>query len=202
MNDAVRLVALTLIVSGCAGVSSIRYSKPAPEDGTAVTTVQEKYVGEMYAVKGIAYHVYPGNSASKDLMLFPFPLPTSNPAPGVPPFVVGVALKAATGGYSFEPSRVEYWGSDARRIHPARIQGPFPCDSQKPRPAWKQVTTGGVEQLPNSCSYMWLEFETTPPDPSHTFFVQVAGLRSAEGDVVLPVLRFEEATRTETFAVP
>jgi hypothetical protein len=201
MNKIGHLAIVTLIVSGCAGISSVRYSKPTLEAGVQVTAVQEKYVGEMYSINGIAYHVYPVNGARKDLMLFPFPLPTSTPASSIPPFVVGIALKASVGAYSFEPSLVEYWSSNVQRIYPTRIKGPYPCDSQQPRPAWKPASEVAV-QLSLSCSYMWLEFQITPPDPSQTFFVKVGGVRLAERDIVLPTVHFKEATRTETFAVP
>ena len=192
---------MLVMISGCVGISSIRYSQATPESGAAVTLVQEKYVGEMYVVNDLAYHVYPVNSVRKDLMLFPFPFPTSSPTKGSSPFVVGIALKADSIGYSFEPARVEYLNANAQRIQPVRIQGPFPCNSQKAPPAWRPANEV-VEQLPKACVYMWLEFETTPPDPATPFFVRVAGVHSAVGDVMLPALHFEEGTRNETFSVP
>src|ERR1700741_135402 len=67
------VVLVTLFAcEGCFGISRDRYSKPSVE-GTGVSTVKERYVGDMYVVGDVAFHIFPLNATGTDVMIFPVP---------------------------------------------------------------------------------------------------------------------------------
>lgn len=203
MNRACRSFILFALLgtAGCVGLSSIRYSKPMTE-GTKIATVKERYVGDMFVIDDVAFHIYPGNSKSTDLMIFPVPFPSFEHSRNNPPFVVGLAIKTKKSGYSFSPAAVRFWTDSSNQLQPSRRQGPFRCDSSQIPPPWVSINAATFELEPNSCVFMWVEFETVAPDPSQTFFIEMAGLRLNERNFSLPVIKFEEAKRNTTFAVP
>jgi hypothetical protein len=196
-----QLVIALLFFAGCAGISKIRYSEPAPV-GARVVTRQERYVGKMFVSGDVAFHLYPCNPKSTDLLLFPIPAPFPEITAHQPPFVVGLALRTERNGYTFDPASVVFWEHPSKKIRPVRIQGPFACDSPTPRAPWASIAVTPIALQPQICNFMWLEFDAIPPDPSRIFFIEVGGLQMNGSFRELPVIRFQEARRTESVVIP
>lgn len=195
------VVLVTFIAgTGCFGISRDRYSKPSVE-GTVASTVKEPYVGDMYVVGDVAFHIFPLNSTGTDVMVFPIPHRFAEPSVSETSFSIGLALKTGAEGYAFSPASVKYWSDPAARISASSIQGPFGCRSSKPRPPTRPVAVTSISLAARTCLYMWLNFDTATPDPAQTFFVALR-LRLHDEDIELPVIRFQQANRTRTFAVP
>src|SRR5450631_3233509 len=84
---------LSLIVGGCAGISSVRENK-ANVIGGHVEVREQRYVGEMFVLDGIDIRVEPLNRKSKNLLIFPVPMFESESTTKYANFSVSVAVRA------------------------------------------------------------------------------------------------------------
>lgn len=185
---------------GCFGISHDRYSKPSL-GMTSLPIVHERYVGDMYVMGDVAFHVFPLNTMGSEFMLFPVPYHFAEPPKGAKPFSVGVAFKAKTEGYGFNPSSIKFWLDPAQPLSPTTIQGPYDCGRQKALPVAAPVTAKLIDLAAGSCFYMWLNFDTVAPDPAETFFVELT-VNFQDRDVSLPVVQFQPKKRTTSFVLP
>jgi hypothetical protein len=186
--------------AGCFGISSDRYSKPSVER-TDVPSIYERYVGDMYVLGDVDFHIFPVNTKGTEFMIFPAPCQFAEPHGIVKPFSIGVALKVKAEGYAFSPSSIKYWSDPAQQILPSGIRDPFGCGGHTAPPPIVPVTTTPIPLAPRSCVYMWFDFDTAAPDPAQTFFVALSVLFQ-DKDIALPVVKFQPGKRTSTFALP
>ena len=199
-STLVVLLVASLAGAGCFGISRVRYSKPSV-GVTSVPIVRERYVGDMYVMGNIAFHVFPLNAMESEFMIFPAPLHFSERPEAGKPFLVGVAFKTKSEGYQFSPSSMRYWLDPAQPLSPTSIQGPYGCGSHKAPPAAAPVTPEMIALAPESCVYMWFSFDTSTPDPAQTFFVALT-VHFQDRDISLPVVQFQPGKRTTSFALP
>ncbi len=165
-------------------------------------TRRESGVDSMFLWSDVAFSVYPLNRKSKDLLLFPLPLPIGETTGAATSFRIGVALRPTHSGTIFDPMRVKYWIDKASVSYPLRIQGPYACNSSSARPPWRSMPVDSIEVPALQCTYVWLEFPVAAPDPKETFHVQIDGVTVDGADRPIPSLEFLEAKKTESFTLP
>ncbi len=197
------LIAFTLL--GCAGVSWVRYSKAVISDPNAqVSTEFDSKLGRVFVFREIHFQVSIGNETGSDLVLFPVPVPY--PIHKEPTrdsgFLMGVRLKPPLAGAVLDPQQVFMWENASEQYAPSTIIGPYDCNSQKPRPPKRSLPVDPVGLEPGTYTCIWLGFDQPPPQPHNRFYVEIVGLIVDGRPRPLPVIRFEEATSTRSFAVP
>lgn len=196
------VIVLGQVLIGCFGVSSIRYSKPTLEGDANIPVKSEKYVGDMFVTPDIAFHVYPLNSKDSGMSLFPIPFPYRESKTKFDKFSIGISFKPAKPGMSFNPADVLFWRSVADPHRPVSVIGPYECASSAQRPPQRSLPIESIMLKDNTATCFWLDISVVPPDPTEIFFVQVNGLVYEGKQYSLPVIRFKEDKRTETFALP
>lgn len=196
------VVIVAMHTMGCIGISNIRYSRPTLEDNMVITLKFEKGVGEMFVTQDIAFHVYPLNAKDSGVALLPIPFPYKESPTSEPAFDIGISLKPSRSGISFNPQRVLYWRDPAEKFSPVSIIGPYECVSSVARPPIRTLPVDIIDLEKNIASCFWLTLNVVPPDPSQVFFIHVNGLVLEGKDYLLPVIRFKEDKRKETFAIP
>ena len=107
LNSLFVSVATASILSGCFGISSVRYSKPTLLGASAaIRSVND--VGEMYVFDKIDAFVFALNARSTNIGLFPIPFYEAEHDPKVPKFRLLLALEAKHEGIVFDVTNVEY----------------------------------------------------------------------------------------------
>ena len=193
--------ALTLVCEGCAiGISNVRYSQATPE-GSAIHTVDEPYVGEMFVAEDVKFRVFVSNAKSADTMIFPVPYHSREETPRGNALSVALYLKVPNAEYTLFPGALKFWRDTEPSIGPKMIRGPSSCASQEPPPD-TAVDTKRITLSSNSCLVMWLEFDSIPPDPAEIFYFQIGGLQLSGKDIPLPILEFHQSKKRQTFAIP
>lgn len=195
------IIILTQLLIGCFGVSKVRYSKPIVEDDTN-PVIFEKNVGDMFVAQDIAFQVYPLNSKNSGMSFFPIPFPYSESRTKLEKFSIGVSLKPTIPGMSFNPEDVLFWRLATDQHKPVSIIGPYECASSAPRPPQRSLPVKPILLNENIASCFWLDLLVEPPDPTEIFYIQIRGLSLEGRQYPLPVIKFQEDNRTETFAIP
>jgi hypothetical protein len=195
------IIILTQLTIGCFGVSNVRYSKPILENDTNPVKF-EKYVGDMFVTPDIAFQVYPLNSKNSGMSLFPIPFPYSESRTKHGKFSIGISLKPTVPGISFSPEDVLFWRIVTDQHKPVSIIGPYECASSAPRPPQRSLPVEPILLNENTVTCYWLDISTKPPDPTEIFYVQIRGLSLEGRQYPLPIIKFQEDKRTETFAIP
>lgn len=188
-------------LSSCVGYRRSQYSEPTVQD-SSVTLRYEREAGEVFVMGDVRFNFYPANSVNHDVMLFPLPLDGGRSGPAGPIFYTNVELWSRTEDLQLDVTQIQFWRDDpTRRVAVKSFQGPFRCNSgSDPNLRGMPPTTirlqGGV------CSWLWVAFDTTSPDPKESFVLKLGGV-SAGGRVIdLPDVKFGLARKTESVTLP
>jgi hypothetical protein len=191
----------------CAGLSHVSSHRAVIADPTIqVATQFVRDVGRAFIVDGVTFQAHPLTARGSYVMVLPVPVPVPlrDEAVTRPGLSVGVTLKPPRKGATFDPHKVRYWETPSEPHAPIQLRGHFDCSAQtlpdeRPLPAPPFALTD------THYTCMWLTFDVVPPDPrdqNRAFFVEIGGLLLDGVPHPLPVLRFEPATSTGTFALP
>ena len=192
---------LLVACTGCFGFEARHSSEPLIP---GAKTEFQRYVGDMFVLPEIAFHLYPGNRETSG-MPFPIPPPPPQCAPAAqhPPFHVEVAFRPSLNGFTFDPTRVDLEIPGMPKTRPDALRGPYDCSAVSGVPTdYSRLPSAALPLKTGVTTCMWLEFQVPTPCPQQRFAIQLGGLALSGVDYALPKVDFRELRGFGTFAIP
>jgi len=200
-----------ILISGCAGVTPIEFSRPAVSLATERKMIDEQIL--QLDSLDLWLRMPRENFHSSLTFVGPFifiPVPIF-PVPHFwpkrkDPLWLEVYLDAKGRGFSFDPRRVTLQLNDGKSLNPTNVLGPGNAKENKDAPSrerWGCETKTPYYRQPvgpipfGERSCFLLRFDTLPPSPDQPFVLLIEGITRVGVSVRMPPIQFEKASGWE-----
>ena len=197
------LMLLPLLASlcSCFGLARVQYSEPVTDD-PRVSLRKVREWGRMFVMGDVIFNVDPSNDVRHPVLLFPIPLDGGKTVPEGPTFTVGVYLWSETEELQLDVNEIEFWRERGTRLTATSFLGPFDCAASPTAEELRPHAARTLQLKRGVCNFVWVKFDTTPPDPKEPFWMKISGVSAGGRDIDLPGVAFRAARKTESIALP